>query len=264
MPKEKAGKEYYALDMKVYPKSIIKAIHNVMHKVEYVVKDGKNEFHKYKYASEAALIAALRPVMLAEGLIIIPSGEELRPVDEFGITHIVLTYTLTHISGDVWPDKIKAFGAGSDKSGKRKDETFAVGDKGVYKAITGGYKYFIKNLFQIETGTDPEKEHKKKRDNEPEEPGPDRTINSDGVEGGKVTAKQIGRLMGIKTDFGWTDSAAKTLIKKYGYDSKADIEKWQDYNAIIKELQKGMDGEAQANDAGYCVFCNGEAKEPKK
>jgi hypothetical protein len=245
---------------KKYPVSIIKAIHAVMTKVEYVVKDGNNEFHHYRYASEAALIAALRPVMLAEGLIIIPSGEELLPVDEFGITHIVLTYTLTHIDGDVWPDKIKAFGSGSDKSGKRKDDTFAVGDKGTYKAITGAYKYFIKNLFQIETGTDPEKDGAKKKKEE--------TTTTTGDGGGrantrKVTAAQVKRLKAIKTDFEWTDEAAKKLLAGFGYTTSTDIEHWEDYNAIVGELQKGMDGKAKADPKGYCIFVNGKAKEKK-
>ncbi len=243
---------------KEYPKSIIKAIHAVMTKVEYVVKDGNNDFHKYKYASEAALIAALRPVMLEEGLVIIPSGETLLPVDEFGITHIVLAYTLTHIDGDVWPDKILAFGSGSDKSGKRKDETFAVGDKGTYKAITGAYKYFIKNLFQIETGTDPEKDGAKDKKDK------DTTTNKRGAEGKKVTPAQIKRLKAIKSDFEWTDEAAKKVTAGFGYESSKDIENWEDYNAIVKELQKGMDGKAKADANGYCIFVNGKAKEKKK
>jgi hypothetical protein len=241
---------------KSYPASIIKAIHAVMTKVEYVVKDGKNEFHKYRYASEAALIAALRPVMLEEGLVIIPSGEELLPVDEWGITHIVLSYTLTHISGDVWPDKIKAFGAGSDKSGKRKDDTFTVGDKGTYKAITGAYKYFIKNLFQLETGTDPEKDGTKEKKGSPKT-----TTETNGNGDKLVNAAQIKRFHAIKRDFEWTDPAAKSLLVEFGYESTKEMEAWEAYGAIIKKLQKGMDGKARADAKGYCIFANGKDKE---
>ncbi len=93
---------------------------------------------------------------------------------------------------------------------------------------------------------------------EPEDPGT--TTNSQGVEGKKVTAAQIGRLMSIKRDFEWSDIGAKALIKKYGYDSKSDIEHWEDYNAICKELQKGEDGKAEADANGYCTFVNGAAK----
>lgn len=243
---------------KKYPASIIKAVHAVMTKVEYVEKDGKNDFHKYKYASEAALIAALRPVMLEEGLIIFPSGEELRPVDEFGITHIVLSYTLTHISGDVWPDKLQAFGAGSDKSGKRKDDTFTVGDKGTYKAITGAYKYFIKNLFQLETGTDPEKEGAK------EKKGAGKTTTDKPATNDKgeklVNASQIKRFHAIKRDFEWTDQAAKSLLTEYGYESTKDMEAWEAYGAIVKKLQLGMDGKAKSDAKGYCTFANGKDK----
>lgn len=253
--------------IKTYPQSIIKAIHQVMTKVEYVTKDKKNEFQKYKYASEAALIAALRPEILDAGLILVPSGEELLPIDQWGVTHIVMTFTLAHIDGSVWPDKLKAFGAGSDRSSKDKDGNFTVGDKGTYKAITGGNKYFLRNLFQIETGDDPEKPtaKEKKEKEQADKDGKSKastktTTSSQGKEGKKVSASQVKRFHSIKKDFGWTDTAAKVLLGNFGYESTADIEAWEDYGTIVKDLQKGMDGKAKSDAKGYCTFCNGEPK----
>jgi hypothetical protein len=130
---------------------IAAALHQVMQKVSYVQKDSMNDFHKYKYASEAALLAALRPAMIEAGLILIPSISMVKNIDEFGNTHIEMEYTLVHKDGDVWPYPIRAAGAGNDKA-----KTGAVGDKGVYKAITGANKYLLFKLFQIETGDDPE------------------------------------------------------------------------------------------------------------
>ncbi len=83
-------------------------------------------------------------------------------------------------------------------------------------------------------------------------------------DGRKVTPAQVKRLKAIKSDFEWTDEAAKELIKGFGYTTSTEIEKWEDYAAIVKELQKGMDGKAKADEKGYCTFVNGKPKEQKK
>jgi len=268
-------------DLPIYPAEIIKAIHEVKNKVEYVEKDGNNTFHKYKYASEAALIEALRPAIQEAGLVIIPSGKELRPIDEHGNTHIVMSYTLTHISGAVWPEKLTAYGSGGDKSSKG-----TVGDKGVYKALTGLNKYFLRQLFQIETGTDPEKDgtkakatnkkntttsggtaqEKPEAAKDPNDRGdglPFFTKDSKGRQTQRCSPEQVVRFHAIKNDFEWSDTAAISLLGKYGYTSTKDMDNWEDYSAICKELQKGMDGKATADSKGYCTFANGKTKERK-
>lgn len=133
-----------------YPPKITKALHAVMTKVGYVQKRGENKFHGYKYAGEADLLEVLRPAMLEAGLLLIPSGAEHAAIDEHGNTHVSVAYTLAHKDGDVWPDKIIAFGSGNDRNKN------GVGDKGTYKALTGANKYLLFKLFQIETGDDPE------------------------------------------------------------------------------------------------------------
>lgn len=131
---------------------IAKALHEVMSKVGYVQKTGKNAFHGYKYAGEGDLLEKLRPAMLDAGLILIPSVASVSPVDEHGNTTVRVEYTLLHKDGDVWPDKIGAAGCGGDKNKN------GVGDKGLYKALTGANKYLLFKLFQIETGDDPERD----------------------------------------------------------------------------------------------------------
>lgn len=130
---------------------IAKALHEIMEKVSYVQKTGTNDFHKYKYAGEADLLAVLRPAMVEAGLMLLPSVQSLSPVDEHGNVSVMIDYTLVHKDGEVWPEKITAAGMGNDRA---KNGT--VGDKGVYKAITGANKYVLFKLFQIETGNDPE------------------------------------------------------------------------------------------------------------
>lgn len=138
--------------MSEYPASITKALHEIMTKVGYVQKKDRNDFHKYKYAGEAALLEALRPAMVEAGLLLLPSGVEQSSVDQYGNTQISVSYTLAHKDGDVWPDKLIAFGCGNDKN-----KAGGVGDKGTYKALTGANKYLLFKLFQIETGDDPER-----------------------------------------------------------------------------------------------------------
>ena len=131
---------------------IATALHEVMAKVGYVQKTGKNAFHGYKYAGEADLLAVLRPAMVEAGLLLIPSVVEHGKIDEHGNKDVVIEYTLAHKDGDIWPDKIRAIGTGNDRNKN------GVGDKGTYKALTGANKYLLFKLFQIETGDDPEKD----------------------------------------------------------------------------------------------------------
>jgi len=135
-----------------YPVKITKALHAIMQKVTYVKKGGYNKFHNYKYAGENDLLEVLRPAMLEAGLVLLPSGVSHSEIDQYGNTFVEVSYTLIHKDGDVWPDKLTAFGCGNDKN-----KSGGVGDKGTYKALTGANKYFLFKLFQIETGDDPER-----------------------------------------------------------------------------------------------------------
>lgn len=132
---------------------IAQALHGVMTKCGYVQKTGKNQFHGYRYAGEADLLDKLRPAMIEEGLLLLPSGKTITGPDEHGNVHVAMEYTLAHKDGDIWPEKLVAFGAGNDRA-----KNGSVGDKGVYKAITGANKYLLFKLFQIETGDDPEEQ----------------------------------------------------------------------------------------------------------
>ena len=137
---------------------IAAALHEVMGKVGYVRKSGTNDFHGYKYAGEADFLKSLRPAMLDAGLLLIPSIETVSPIDTYGNTSVIVSYTLMHRDGDVWPEKIMAAGCGGDKNKN------GVGDKGLYKALTGANKYLLFKLFQVETGDDPEDNAKQQRE----------------------------------------------------------------------------------------------------
>jgi len=125
---------------------ILRAMNAVMNEVDYVQKKGENDFHGYKYATEADVLDRLRPAMVKHGLVLIPSVQQVSSVDAHGNTTVSIHYTLAHISGAVWPTPVIAAGCGNDRNKN------GVGDKGLYKAITGANKYMLFKLFQIETG----------------------------------------------------------------------------------------------------------------
>lgn len=132
-------------------KTILKALDQVWNEVSHAPKDATNDFHHYDYTSEQGVLKVLRPAILKAGLLLIPSGKDVSPIDLNGNTFVTVDYTLAHKDGHIWPDKITFFGCGNDRAGNGK-----VGDKGVYKALTGANKYLLFKLFQIATGDDPE------------------------------------------------------------------------------------------------------------
>lgn len=128
----------------------------VMQEVGYVQKDGKNEFHGYKYASEANAIAALRPALVKVGLVMIPSVVN-QERDEHGNTHVTVQYRIMDETGAC----IEFYCAGS---GNDRARSGAIGDKGIYKALTGASKYALLKTFLLETGDDPEETTEADRD----------------------------------------------------------------------------------------------------
>ena len=152
---------------------LLAALNAVMKAVGYVQKDKQNSFHNYKYAGEESLLTALRPALVDNGLLLIPSLADSPRIDEYGNTHLTVAYTLAHVSGAVWPEKLVAAGCGNDKNKN------GIGDKGTYKALTGANKYLLFKLFQIATGDDPEVESAHDRGEAPAKPA--------GVQAGKGT-----------------------------------------------------------------------------
>lgn len=193
---------------------IASALHAVMQDVPYVQKTGKNTFHNYRYAGEADLLEKLRPALIRHGLVLIPSTRTVAVPDQWGNVNVIVEYTLLHKDGDIWPEKIKAPGCGGDRA---KDGR--VGDKGLYKALTGANKYLLFKLFQIETGDDPEKDehHDAEAAKPPQKPQPNK--------------QQQAALPDVQTN-GPVPSPSKavyvenSLERIAGFESAVDLLKW--------------------------------------
>jgi hypothetical protein len=131
----------------------------VMRDVGYVQKAGHNDFQNYKYATEADAIGALRPAMIKHGLCMIPSVESVEQ-DEWGNTNVLMHYRILDEEGNFL--SFRAAGSGNDKNSK------GVGDKGIYKALTGASKYALLKTFMMETGDDPEVPSQQEKESKPE------------------------------------------------------------------------------------------------
>ena len=139
--------------------NISRKIIAVMRDVGYVQKAGHNDFQNYKYATEADAIAALRPAMIKHGLCMIPSVESVEQ-DEWGNTNVLMHYRILDEDGNFL--SFRAAGSGNDKNSK------GVGDKGIYKALTGASKYALLKTFMMETGDDPEVPSQQEKESKPE------------------------------------------------------------------------------------------------
>ena len=131
--------------------NIHQAINAVMQEVGYVKKT-KSGGLNYSFAGESALIAALRPAMVENGIYMhvlkIESVTRENYTTKSGTamvnTVISAIIRFTHLSGSFVD--VASTGEGSDS-----------GDKSANKAMTGLYKYAMRQTFCIETGDDPDK-----------------------------------------------------------------------------------------------------------
>lgn len=141
--------------------SLISKLAEVMKGIKHVAKRGRNEFHKYDYATEADIAEAVRSGLADAGIMLVPSVKEVTveqiPKKAGGFDRLVrllVEFTVTNGTESI---RFNAVGEGQDS-----------GDKASYKAMTGATKYALLKLFLIPTGDDPENDSKE-REKEDEE-----------------------------------------------------------------------------------------------
>lgn len=114
--------------------------------VGVVQKNGKVEFKSTKYSYQRAedIDLACRDAFQEVGIIVVPLDFEIIS-DKDGIVTIIQTFGVIDIQTGAYI-KVKMGGMGQDS-----------GDKRIYKAETGAYKYVLKQLLQIPSEDDPDK-----------------------------------------------------------------------------------------------------------
>lgn len=233
--------------------TLIKKLAAVMKAVERIPKHGHNSFHNYDYATEADIVAAVRNELASRNVICLPSigGRERESIGEKGMVLTHLDMTFTFIDGDSGEREVCPWlGAGADKE-----------DKGVYKAMTGGEKYFLLKTFLIPTGDDPEHDGSDipsgapPVDGEPPHPAneaprratpqqqrpsspPEQRAHASGHGSDLLISEpQSKRLYAIAKSNGWQDQVLKDwLLNEYGYHSSKEIRR-KDYDAICKAVE---------------------------
>lgn len=124
------------------PRGLHSKLAEVMAEVGRVPKRGRNEFHKYDYATEADIVEAVRGALSARGVSLLPSVRQV--LREGTLTTALMAFSFT--DGETGETSTHEWaGTGDDK-----------GDKGLYKAMTGALKYFLLKTFLLPTGDDPE------------------------------------------------------------------------------------------------------------
>jgi hypothetical protein len=116
--------------------------------VEYIQKDGRNDFQSYNYVSERKVKEELRKEFIKHGLIMLPIGAKLAASHVIDGKKVSESYIFTYTIIDTESENsinVETVGSGLDN-----------GDKYSYKAMAGALKYALTQSFLIPTGDDPE------------------------------------------------------------------------------------------------------------
>jgi hypothetical protein len=133
--------------------ALLGKLRRVYEAVQYVEKRGTNDHHHYNYAMALDVVRDIRAALLAENVIVLPGTipGSIRHHTETGgksfVTTIDLVYRFMDVDTGVTLE-VPWTGAGADTGG----------DKGLYKAYTGGLKYVLISLFLLPMTDDPERD----------------------------------------------------------------------------------------------------------
>jgi hypothetical protein len=131
---------------------------NVIDGASYVQKKGRNKEQGYNYAQEADFLELIKPLLIANGILPIPSYEvigneqvQTQSGKPANLVTVLLTLSLHDVMGTSNEQVvITSIGQGRDPQ-----------DKACYKAMTGAMKYALAKAFLVPTGDDPEDEEEK-------------------------------------------------------------------------------------------------------
>lgn len=224
------------------PKTLVKKLAAVMAAVSSIPKRGHNQFHDYKYATEADIVEAIRGELSQRHIILVPgiTGRSRNKVGDKGVVVTHLEMTFTFMDGETGEELTRPWlGAGSDKE-----------DKGAYKAMTGGEKYFLLKTFLVPTGDDPEQDSSKpdqrrdaKRERRPVTMPSGASVDPETGEqlapAPVISKAQKNELVDVAKQAGWTGEALQAFVvdnyKAWSQMPAADFE------SVRLKLRDGID-----------------------
>lgn len=142
----KPKEECKATNTEVGVRNIHQRLHAAMKKVDYVQKEEKKSGIQYRFVSHDAVTAAVRPVLVEEGVIYYPTN--LQTKQDGNRTEAVFQVRFVNIDNPTDFIEVPTFGYGIDQQ-----------DKGPGKAISYGVKYALLKALGLETGDDPERDN---------------------------------------------------------------------------------------------------------
>jgi hypothetical protein len=113
----------------------------------YVQKDAANAFHKYRYASAAAVLAHVNTALAENGVAVLSTSPSIVSADGAGKERVVTVRMEVVVGCATDPARATFVGLGSGMD---------AGDKAVMKATTAALKYAWMGALNISTGDDPE------------------------------------------------------------------------------------------------------------
>jgi hypothetical protein len=123
--------------------NLYQRILGIMSELHYIQKGEKTVNNQYRFVSHDQVTAAIHPLLVKYGVVILPSVEE--SLQEGNRTSVKLLVTLINADDPSESYTIRNIGYGVDS-----------GDKGPGKAVSYAVKYAILKAFCLETGDDPD------------------------------------------------------------------------------------------------------------
>lgn len=124
------------------PRSLVLKLTDIMALVRNIPKNGWNDHFKYHFAREVDVLEAVQQLFAERHILLVPSVTAQRREGKLTILDMVMTFK----DGETNEEMPVPWAAQGDDSS----------DKGIWKAITGGVKFFILKTFLVPTGDDPE------------------------------------------------------------------------------------------------------------
>lgn len=127
---------------------LIQKLARVRQKHGYIQKKGRNTFHGYAYVTAADIAGRIGDGLAEEGVMMYCRALHVEPkmMDKGTRVHIQMEYVFTDGLAEI---AVPGFGDAVDSG---------MGDKAVYKAMTGALKYVLLQTFLLEAGDDPEED----------------------------------------------------------------------------------------------------------
>jgi hypothetical protein len=202
---------------------LVEALRTVQMNLKGAIKDATNPFFNSNYADLESVWECCRGPLADNGLCVIQTNGGTAESPS------VIT-TLAHVSGQ-WI----------------RGELFLTPDKkgpqGIGSCITYGRRYGlagIVGIIQVDDDAEGATSRNKKTTTK-KTPKEDDIPMGDMPNSKLISDAQRKRLYAISKEFAWGETAVKSLLAKYGFESSTEITKAK-YKDICEELEHGMEG----------------------